>query len=142
MHKISKDNAPNCPRCRMEEGSFLHMFWQCHLLKSFWHSVHSFTKSVLKIEFNLNPCLYLLNDMPDLRIDSKKCRILLIITYLAKKCILLLWKNESPPSFQLFLDQLSQLLPLEKRTLEKNNRGHIFQELWSPLFSYLSRGEH
>ncbi len=50
----------------------MHMFWQWDLLKSFWNSIPSFTKSVLEIEFDLNPYYYLLNDMPDFQLDLKK----------------------------------------------------------------------
>ena len=119
-------------------------FWECDLLISFWKSIHTFTQSVLEIKFDFSPSLYLLNDKLDLQLDQKKCRILIMITYFAKKCILLLWKDDSPPTFKLFLDQMSVFLPLEKLTLEKYNRGHIFQEFWSPLFSKLenfSRGD-
>ena len=139
MHKISKDISSKCPRCKKMEGTFMHMFWECDLLKSYWNSIHSLAQLVLNIKFELNMSLYLLNDTYDLQLDNKKCRILVLVTYFAKKCILLFWKNDSPPSFKIFLDQLSAFLPLEKLTLEKYNRGHLFQEFWSPLFSCLEK---
>lgn len=43
MHKISKENSPNCPRCKTKEGTFLRIFWQCDKLKDFWNMIHSFT---------------------------------------------------------------------------------------------------
>ena len=61
------------------------------------------------------------------------------MTYFAKKCILLLWKNDSSPTITVFQDQIAHLLPLEKLTFEKHNRGQMFQELWSPLMSQLNR---
>ena len=48
----------------------LHMFWYCEKLKGFWNAIHLFTKSVLAIEFALSPCAYLLNDLPELRMDQ------------------------------------------------------------------------
>ncbi len=99
MHKISKDISSKCPRCKRTDGTFVHMFWECNLLIGFWKSIHSFTQSVLETKFDLSPSLYLLNDTLDLQLDRKKCRVLITITYFAKKCILLLWKDDSPPTF-------------------------------------------
>ena len=115
----------------------MHLFWDCDVLKHFWDSIHALTKAVLDIEISLNPCFFLLNDMANFKLNPKHYRILITITYFAKKCILLFWKNERPPTFKLFIDQITHFLPLEKMTLEKYNRGHIFQALWLPLFSYL-----
>ena len=72
MHKISRENSLNCPRCKNKQGTYMHMFWHCEKLKDFWNSVYSFTKSVLEIQFNASPCVYLLKDLPDIRMDSKK----------------------------------------------------------------------
>lgn len=73
----------------------------------------------------------------DLHLDNKKCRMLILVTYFANKCILLFWKNDSLPSFKFFLDQLLPSLPLEKLTLEKYNHSYLFHEFWFPLFSSL-----
>lgn len=118
VHKFSNDNLPNCPRCRIAEGSFMHLFLQCEKLTSFWNSVHTFTICALDIEFNeKNPCLYLLNAMPDLSLDKRKCRILIMIKYFAKKCILLLWKDNAPPTFKFFLQYICRNLFLKYRTI-------------------------
>ena len=102
MQKMSIDNSPNCPRCKTNKGTFLHMFWQCEKLKHFWNLIHTFTKSVLVTEFDLSPCVYLLNELPNIRMDKKKYRLLITITYFAKKCILLLWKGELSPTIVMF----------------------------------------
>ena len=58
MHKISKDISPNCLRCKAKEGTFMHLFWYCDTLKSFWNSIHSFTKKVLQTELDQIPSVY------------------------------------------------------------------------------------
>ena len=139
MHKISKDVSALCQRCKKVEGTFLHMFWDCVHLKRYWSSIHSFTQSVMDTQFDSSSSLYLLNDTHNLQLDHKNCRILILITYFAKKCILLFWKNDSAPSFKTFLDQLTSFLPLEKLTLEKYNRGHLFMEFWCPILLGMAR---
>lgn len=56
-----------------------------------------------------------------------------LITYFAKICILLLWKNDATRSFKIFLEQLSSFFLLKKLTLEEYNHGHLFQEFWCPI---------
>uniref|UniRef100_A0A672ZIN4 Reverse transcriptase zinc-binding domain-containing protein n=1 Tax=Sphaeramia orbicularis TaxID=375764 RepID=A0A672ZIN4_9TELE len=85
MHRISRDISSVCHRGKKREGTFMHMFWDCHLLKSSWSSIHSFTHSVLDLQFDVSSSLYLLNDTYNLQLDHKKCRILILITYFAKK---------------------------------------------------------
>ena len=137
MNKISNDNSPNCPRCKTNKGTFAHMFWYCEKLNGFWNSIHSFTKAVLATQFDLSPCAYLLNELPEIRMDSKKYRLLITITYYAKKCILLFWKGEQLPTFEMFKEQLIQFLPLERLTLKGHGREQMFRELWSPLLYQL-----
>lgn len=141
MHKISKENSPNCQRCKIKEGTFLHMFWSCEKINNFWKAIHSFTKAVLELEFEMIPCVYLLNVINNYHLDQKKCRLLIAISYFAKKCILLWWKNELAPTFSLFIEQISQFLPLEKLTLQNHNKEDLFHDLWHPLFSHLENFE-
>ena len=137
MNKISIDNSPNCPRCKTNKGTFLHMFWYCEKLKGYWNSIHSFTKSVLVAQFDLSPCAYLLNELPEIRMDPKKYRLLITTTYFAKKCILLCWKGEQLPTVEMFKEQIVQFLPLERLTLKRHGREQVFHDLWSPLLDQL-----
>lgn len=119
MHKILKDISAMCQRCKKEEGTFIHMFWDCSLLKHFWDSIHTFAELVLNRQFKLKSSLYLLNDTKHLLLDQSKRRIFILITYFAKKCVLLLWKNEIPPSFKTFADLLSSFFTLRKNDLRE-----------------------
>lgn len=61
---ISVAVSDNFPRCSNEKGVFMQLFWQCDQAKSSWNANRCLTKSVLEIDFNLNPRSYLINDMP------------------------------------------------------------------------------
>lgn len=41
LHCIFPDQDPICPKCRTQVGSFLHMFWECPIIRSFWSEVFS-----------------------------------------------------------------------------------------------------
>lgn len=62
-----------------------------------------------------------------------------MINYFAKNCIWLSWKQNAPPTFKLFLVQLSQFLTLEKLSLERQNCGLIFK-ISGPLFFHIWKG--
>lgn len=63
-------------------GGFLQMLglYSTNTLQSYWGSIHSCTQSALDMQFDMNRSLYLLNDTNNLHLDSKKCRILILIT--------------------------------------------------------------
>lgn len=102
MHKMSKDNSN---WCKIKERTFMDLFWQWDLLKDFWDLIICFGNWVWHETF----AYILFNDKPEYRLCEQKCRILITITNFAKKCILLLQKNESSPTFKPFLDQVTAI---------------------------------
>lgn len=110
MHTISKDNKADCPRCETEEGTFMHMFWQI-LLKHFWNSVHSFTTLVLVFIKGYA------------RFPIR--RILITITYFAKKCILLFLEKWVPSYFTAIPGSVITIPATRESDLRKNNCRHF-----------------
>lgn len=43
-------------------GTFLHMFWKCLRVASFWNYVNNVLVELVKTVYNPGPCLSLLND--------------------------------------------------------------------------------
>lgn len=99
-------------------------FWQI-LLKHFWNSVHSFT--TLVFVFIKGYAVFTIR------------RILITITYFAKKCILLFLEKWVPSYFTAIPGSIITI-PTTRETDLRKKQLQTFQELWSPLFSFFSRG--
>ena len=138
LHRMKTDMSPNCKRCTSESGTYMHVFWSCREIARFWQSVHTAAQKILEVQFDMTPCIYLLNAQQDFVLDPDRENLLMTITYFAKKCILLLWASNTPPTFKMWIDQIVDFLPLEKLTYDLHKRQPKFDRLWSPLFNYIS----
>lgn len=78
---------------RHYKGTFFHVFWSCDHIQSFWKGVHSATQEITGKRFISSPSLYLLNDTPKDLFDSDFKPLFTILSFLAKKCILLKWST-------------------------------------------------
>ncbi len=42
LHKFYPSVSPICDKCKSNDGTLLHLFWNCPLMYSFWSSIFSF----------------------------------------------------------------------------------------------------
>lgn len=136
LHRMFPNTSPKCLKCKTEDGTFLHQFWHCQKLREFWTAIHLTTQKILNSQIDMTPGVYLLNYATS-SIHRDKQRLLITITYFAKKCILWLWKSDKSPTIEMWRKQILDFLPLEKLTMELKHRGQSFEKLWSPMITFL-----
>ncbi len=82
----------NCHICNTtSSGTFLHMFWECHIVIGLWTHVNLVLSSLLQIDWLAKPSLCLLNDDSGLCISSIQKRMLFAGFTAAKKTIIQNW---------------------------------------------------
>ena len=139
LQKMFPHSSDLCYKCRTHKGTFIHLFWACDRIQTFWKEVHSVVQEVIGKQFTLSPSFYLLNHTLDKNLDTDTKYLLIILSFLAKKCILLRWSAPQVPTVGMWLSQISSLLPLEKLTYDLNHNPDRFWRLWRPLHSFLER---
>ena len=133
LNKISQENSPLCNRCKLTLGTYSHMFWFCSKIKPFWQAIHSEIERRLKLKFRKSPILYLLGVDLNVIMNSSQRKLFDLLRFLAKKCILTLWKTDNIPTEQMWMAQIMSVLPLERLKYEMQNKADIFLEVWSPF---------
>lgn len=133
LSKMFPNSSPKCHRCKTCIGSNMHIFWECKRLKHFWKAVHDLTVKVVETPLDSTPIRYLFGTELDKTLDSTNAKRISIISYIAKKCILLNWNQQGPPTFNLFKQILNDTLRLEQRTYTLKNKGDSFRRVWEPL---------
>lgn len=126
-----------CFKCKSDVGTLIHVFWSCSRVQAFWREVHFIIKKIIGKEFEMSPSLYLLYFHHNVIFDDDTARLMNILIYLARKCILLMWSTSEIPSVRMWLTEASTFLPLEKLTSDMHNRSDHFHRVWSPLCLYL-----
>ncbi len=101
LKKMYKNSSGLCFNCKKQKGTFLHCFWYCNKIIPFWTKIHKFIQELLKLQFCFSLELYLLSIEVETIFDSHVKHLFLMLVYLAKKCILLLWSSSQVPSFKM-----------------------------------------
>lgn len=138
LKKIYKNSSDLCFNCKKCKGTFLHCFWYCDKIISFWKKVHHFLQRLFKLKLCFSLEFYLLYGGVENALDFHTKHLFLILVYLAKKCILLLWSSPQVPSFKMWLSQACTLLPLEKLTYDIHQKSDDFWLLWTPFWCYIN----
>lgn len=73
------ERDPTFPRCKLQQGSYMHMFWECPITLTYWKAV--FDEINLRLQLDLFPTPFLaLLGIPD--DDHRSHYSKLLITYL------------------------------------------------------------
>lgn len=137
LKKIYRNSTGLCFNCKKHKGTFLHCFWYCSRIIPFWNKIHNFLQELFGLQFCFSLELYMLSVGVETVFDSHVKHMFLILVYLAKKCILLLWSSPQVPSFKMWMSKISILLPLEKLTYDVHRKSDDFWRIWSPLWHYI-----
>jgi len=56
--------SPPCSKCNSEVGTYIHMFWKCKKIQTFWREVKDEVVSLIRYDLELSPpqCIYCMKD--------------------------------------------------------------------------------
>lgn len=129
LHKMYPACSPTCWRCGGEIGSYLHIFWSCPTLQSFWTSVLRITQKFTDHTLLPDPALFLLHHHDFPRASYRKSILPLLFTA-AKSCIPLLWKQTQPPTVAMWLRKVAHLNEMEDLISTERGTRDKFMKRW------------
>ncbi len=107
LSKFPPELDPICDRCRQAPANLLHMFWTCPSLYNFWKLIFNTFSEIMGLPIDPSPFIAIFG-------VSYTCKMLAFCTLLARRLILLKWKNPFPPTFLHWIREIMQCLKLEK----------------------------
>ena len=137
LNTFDDTNSPMCSKCVTELGTFMHLFWYCKAVYSFWEKIHKAIQDMCNCTLELCPMLYLLNYGSKKIPYTKKC-VFTMLYYFAKKIILAAWISQSGPTMGQWLEQIIDLLPIEEITSKQHSRIQEFISTWSLVLNYIA----
>ena len=106
---------PSCPRCKAQPADHMHMFWSCPNLTKFWSDIFNAYSKMFQKVITPNPICALFGFTPETRSIRGKAYVIVAFTsLLARRLILLSWKQHTPPSFSRWIKEIMYFLKLEK----------------------------
>lgn len=139
IHKFKPELSDACFRCTIEVGSFLHCTWLCVKVQDFWIDFCSVLTKITRMSLPVDPEFCLLGNLRkiDKTLNKFQKHFLRIALAVARKCIAVSWKSDSPLSITKWYLEMNRCVPLEKITFSLRKRYNTFIEIWQPYLEYV-----
>ncbi len=128
-HLFNRSLSPLCLKCKTNVGTLTHCFWSCHKLQQYWTEIIREIESILHINIDMDPSKHA-------RTSTSK-RLYNILTFAARKNILLQWVSDKAPSVSGWQKIISELIPLEYLTGIMHSSVDQFFRVWQPYLNYI-----
>uniref|UniRef100_A0A672IAP0 Reverse transcriptase domain-containing protein n=1 Tax=Salarias fasciatus TaxID=181472 RepID=A0A672IAP0_SALFA len=142
LAKIKRDIDPTCDRCETDPATLSHMFWSCSKLLSFWQCIFKFLSDALKVNIEPEPIIAIFGINLQSSNLNKKCKVVVAFaTLIARRLILLNWKEKRAPPFKLWFIELLHHLTLEKIRYSIRGSASKFFCIWQPVLDQIKKVE-
>lgn len=115
LNRMGNWISPLCIKCNSSIGTYIHCFWECHMIKRCWSSVAQELSKIFSLKVSMDSGLFILGlpwkALSLSRLDFKLCDKLL---FLARRCILGWWISDKPPMVTQWYQEMFKVLPLER----------------------------
>ena len=139
--RLSKlfDTSEMCDRCSLSPANHTHMFFSCPKLGPFWSSFYDTLSKALDRPVVPGPSISIFGVPEDFSSFTKKeSSIIAFASLIARRRILLQWKDQKPPSSQSWLKDLMSFLYLEKIKYSIRGCSDKFNKIWDPIISFVN----
>lgn len=143
LHPMFPTSSPTCWRCTSTIGDFLHVWWHCSLLATYWKGILSHIKKVMGYRIPETPTLTVLGLKPTTlsAMMHADWRPISHMLGAAKQTIAVYWKKAETLPVTLWFT-LWHTMEMELLTARLTLRKTQFVSTWQPLVDYFCLLEH
>lgn len=139
-HRMDPSLSNLCNKCQNTGGTYIHCLWDCHYIQEFWNNILGEIDKIFgrPLQLNAGTCLLgILSFNTKLLLKSRGILLLQILLHCARKCILLLWITDKPPSIAQWVGIVTNVIPWEAFSSVLNHKPYQFYKIWDPFLEYL-----
>lgn len=143
LHKMNTTISPKCVKGCTEDADYLHNWWFCPAIKSFWLQILAGIKTIIDLDIpNTVECI-LLNYWTRPCPDPTSKDIAITLLTIAKTIITLKWRDSHPPTIKLWGKKFLEHFVLTKlefsASLNVSSKAYNnFVATWFPILQYLN----
>uniref|UniRef100_A0A8C5LLZ2 Reverse transcriptase domain-containing protein n=1 Tax=Leptobrachium leishanense TaxID=445787 RepID=A0A8C5LLZ2_9ANUR len=127
---------PQCWRCKTALGDFMHIWWDCPMIQTFWKMVHAAVRTISDLDVELAPSTYILLQFPAPMKVMKRSVVLRLVTA-AKLLIPLHWGKTSLPSWREWVDRVELLRRMDNLVARDLGQVEQFVRKWLHWDNYV-----
>lgn len=115
-------NIPDCCKCRTEKGTLFHCIWKCKHIQDFWKEIINTISHIIHKDIPIRPEICILGLFPEALALRPHERKLVNLCLLQAKCLIARhWKSVGYPSTNLWINELSSCIMIERLTYTQSN---------------------
>lgn len=139
MSKMFPSVDPSCDRCTLGPASLAHMFWNCPYIITYWNTIFQTLSKILKKQIKPDPVLALFGVRPvAVQLSDTQDRMIRFVTLMARRLILLCWKQKKKPSHLALVKDILGHLKLEKIKYSLKGKSNVFYSTWQSFINYFN----
>ena len=101
-HRMNLNLTEMCSKCHVEVGCYRHCVWSCVYIEEYWHIITDKLSLIFGVNLDPDPQdMFLGLPSPHIK-GSDHRRLFNILTFAARKNMLLKWIDNAPPTIILF----------------------------------------
>ena len=140
IHKYNTNISPLCWRCNRAQGTLLHIWWGCDLIRPFWKEVHQLISRITTYTPDFTAAQYLLHHSSLPQYIYKKSLMFHLINA-AKLCVPIRWTQSSPPSISDWFNKIGYMAEMEELISQSKDSPKTFYEKWACWLSFKNSAE-
>lgn len=137
LHKFSPSVPNTCWRCRRQEGTMLHIWWDCERLQPFWREVSVIISHVTTYTLDYTPAQFLLHHTS---LSKKKYykSLAMHMVNAARLCVPIHWRSTHTPTIGEWFRRISKIKEMEELIHIVQERTHKFLFTWSCSIHFMT----
>lgn len=141
LHRGNSDRSPTCWRGCEEEGTLIHLLWECPTLTTYWSRILDNVDQLFNTQV---PCLpmYVVLGLPNpitYPLKSVRGRQMVLALGAALQNILTHWGTSTSPTYTGWLHRIWYILGMEHISASLTSSETSFQKVWNPFLTLLSK---
>ncbi len=137
LSKMFPSVDSTCDRCGQSGASLAHMFWMCPKIITYWSTIFQIMSDIIKRPLDPDPVLALFGVKDDnITISKSQYSVITFVMLLARRLILLNWKQKIPPTHFTWIKDVMQYLQLERIRFSIKDKAYKFYDTWGCFIDY------
>ncbi len=132
--RVKELRANNCSHCKGNTpDNYIHALWFCPPVQRYWYRICEDLSKCLKCSIPASPLVCLLGDLDGVTTEDNTIHMAFTALCIAKKTVLMNWKNKNNLNINQYRDYLWDYISLETASADT-----LDQSLWAPLISSIT----
>uniref|UniRef100_A0A8C5MJX8 Reverse transcriptase domain-containing protein n=1 Tax=Leptobrachium leishanense TaxID=445787 RepID=A0A8C5MJX8_9ANUR len=129
LHKIYSTTDKTCWRCRESPGTFVHIWWECSMIRSYWDSVFTIVNEITGLDLDPSPLVALFHLVPIPTLTYRNSLAIQLFN-VAKSLIPRKWRLVTPPTIWEWIQAVEGVREMEEMFFSKSSRYDKYHVTW------------